>query len=355
MQEAIEATGEAAPAVEIIPTNDDTPISAHQAARSLAQHRYKRDAQEQRAEQEPERPIPSQEDLAAASAQEPAAETTTEQPEPDSPPIEPPRSWSKEWKEEFATYPPVVQEKIAQREQERDTAIRRGQNELAEQRKANDAERQQLEQARKQYEDTLPQLLAGLQRSQQGEFSDIKTIEDVQRLAREDWPRYALWDAHQKQVAAVQQEMQANQQRQAQDYQSQWSKFVDVETKAFLETAPELSTSESQTKFANDVRDYYKDIGYSNEEITKLIGGQASVSPHDRRQLAMVRDALAYRQAKAAVPKAKVVPIAKVQRPGTPAERASDKDTRLSALDKRLNERGNWRDGAELLMARRGR
>jgi hypothetical protein len=55
-------------------------------------------------------------------------------------PIEPPRSWSREQKEEFRTYPREAQEKVAFRERERETALRRGQNEVAEQRKAVEAE-----------------------------------------------------------------------------------------------------------------------------------------------------------------------------------------------------------------------
>ena len=49
---------------------------------------------------------------------------------------------------------------------------------------------------------------------QAGEFNDIKTIADVEKLAREDWPRYLQWDLAQKKIAAVAQEMNAAQQRQ---------------------------------------------------------------------------------------------------------------------------------------------
>jgi hypothetical protein len=49
--------------------------------------------------------------------------------------IEPPRSWPKEWKEEFKTYPREAQEKIAAREADREKALRIAQNKLAEERK----------------------------------------------------------------------------------------------------------------------------------------------------------------------------------------------------------------------------
>ena len=90
--------------------------------------------------------------------------------------------------------PRETQEYLASREQERDREIRRSQNEAAEQRKALDAERSKVEQARAQYESALPQLLETLQQQQAGEFGDVKTLADVEKLAREDWPRYLQWD-----------------------------------------------------------------------------------------------------------------------------------------------------------------
>jgi hypothetical protein len=49
--------------------------------------------------------------------------------------VEPPRSWPAADKAEFALLPPEIREVIAKREQERDRALRRAQNELAEERK----------------------------------------------------------------------------------------------------------------------------------------------------------------------------------------------------------------------------
>jgi hypothetical protein len=49
---------------------------------------------------------------------------------------EPPRSWPKEAKAEFSLLPPDIREIVAKREMERDTALRRAQNQIAEERKA---------------------------------------------------------------------------------------------------------------------------------------------------------------------------------------------------------------------------
>ena len=48
---------------------------------------------------------------------------------------EPPRSWSKDEKAEWALLPPAIREIVARRETERDTSIRRKQNAIAEERK----------------------------------------------------------------------------------------------------------------------------------------------------------------------------------------------------------------------------
>src|SRR5438309_538634 len=83
--------------------------------------------------------------------------------------------------------------------------------------------------ARQQYETALPQLLNNLQYAQAGEFADVKTIADVERLAREDWPRYLQWDVAQKKIAAVTQEMLQAQQRQGQEKMQRFTEFARKE------------------------------------------------------------------------------------------------------------------------------
>jgi len=358
MQEGLE-TGDpqGAPPVEIIPASDTTPISPSEAARALAQYRYKRDAKEERAAEAPtEQPAANPEPAAPPDKSAAAVEAKAVEPEAEElPPIEPPRSWSNEEKERFASLPRETQEYLTQRETERDTALRRGQNETAEQRKAIEAERQQLEQARQQYEQALPTLLATLQQAQAGDFSDIKNMQDVEKMAREDWPRYALWDAHQKKISAVQQEMQASQQRQQQEYQTQWAKWATDEDNKFLEAAPEMANKETAAKVTKQATDLLTNLGFSESDIGNLWSGRNNVSLRDHRMQLLIRDAMRYREAKAAVPKAAVAkPVAKVQRPGTPAERATDRDAQLTGLDKTLEESGSIKDGLALLVARRG-
>jgi len=372
MSEAFEPQGDqpSAPPVEVVPTSSDTPISARDAAAALSQYRWKRDAREERGESPSEFNDRARAALAehgvARSNEELTAEPGGDQPPPadppeaaeaaeELPPIEPPRSWSKEEKEEFNSYPRELQERLARREQERDAGLRRGQNETAELRKAVDAERQQMEQLRQQYEQALPSILATLQQTQMGEFSDIKTFADVEKLANEDWARYLRFDAHQKKVSAINQEIQATQQRQLQQYQSEWTKWAKAEDDKFMQAAPEMANKETAEKATKGARDLLNNLGFSNDDIENLWSGKNNLSLRDHRTQLLIRDAARYREAKAAVPRAAVPkPVPKVQRPGTPVERASDVDAQLSAMNKRLDSgEASWKEAGDYLVALR--
>jgi len=218
----------------------DSPMDAREAARSLAAWRRDRGQQGDASKDQPqlsaraERAAPHEPEQESSPAQagsdageRPAPPGETESADPaaearpeagtDLPPIEAPRSWTKEDKELFTSLPRATQERIAERERSREGDFNRRQQEAAEKSKALEAERSKAEQARQQYEAALPQLLQTLEQQQAGEFADIKTLADVERLAREDWPRYALWDVQQKKIAEVGQHLALAQQRQAQE------------------------------------------------------------------------------------------------------------------------------------------
>lgn len=344
--------------ITVIPASSNEPMSARDAANAVVDFRNKRDAKENEQPEAPaEAAAPAEESPAQADDGNPeeAPAETPETTEPEAiPPIEPPRSWTKEEKEEFKTYPREAQEKIARREQDREAALRRGQNETAEQRKAIDAERQKVEQARQQYEQALPALLQTLQQQQQGEFSDIKTINDIEKLAREDWPRYALWDAQQKKIAAVTQEMQAAQERQAQEYKSKWVEFSAKEDAKFLELAPEMADKEKATKIADASVAMLRDIGFTDQDLAKAWNGEASVSLRDHRIQLLIRNAVRYSEAQKVI-KAPVKAVPQVQRPGVAQSRGADADLKIKSLDQQLERSGNWRDAAALLIAQRSK
>jgi hypothetical protein len=126
---------------------ESRPMNASEAGRALSEWRKQKNsapAPSAAPAAAVEQSLPSHEDNAAPPLEVPG-EVETQAPDPEAselPPIEPPRSWTKEEKEEFASYPREAQEKIARREQDREAALRRSQNEAADQRKAIEAEAQ---------------------------------------------------------------------------------------------------------------------------------------------------------------------------------------------------------------------
>ena len=263
------------------------------------------------------------------------AEEATEAIEAESePPIEPPRSWPKEDKEHFASLDRKTQEILARREQERDRHFLRGQNESAEQRKATEAERQQAEQLRQHYEAQLPLVVQALQTALNNEFSDIRTPEDIQRLAREDFARYVQWDAKQKQLAQWQAEAQAAHQRQSQQVSEQlqsWVKAQDEEVEQALAKVPE---SERQT-LANEAKNALIDYGFSEEQIVQLWNSSILRSAPLQRMMA---DAARYRIARRNASQKTVAKPVPVQKPGTTAQpKTTALDAQIKALESKPN------------------
>jgi len=348
--------GDSAPAPTAVTPASEQFSSATAAAKELASLRWKRDNPEEQAapvEAAPEE-LPSDGQDAAQPQADPG-ETTEQQSEPEAelPPIEPPRSWTKEEKEEFASYPREAQEKIARREQERESALRRGQNEAAEKLKGLSAKEQAAEQARQQYEAALPALLQSLSEEMQGEFADVKTLADVNRLAAEDPFRFAKYQAKQMQVAAIQREAQQAQERQQAEYRNQWSSFASKEDQTFAEKVPEMADPAKAKQIADSAVSVLHDHGFTDQELAKLWNGEASISLRDHRLQLLIRDAVRLRDAQKVAAKPAPKPVPQVQRPGVAQTRASSGDAQIQALQKRFDQTGNAKDAAALLNAKR--
>ncbi|HEY1544971.1 MAG TPA: hypothetical protein VGG01_21445, partial [Xanthobacteraceae bacterium] len=209
------------------------------------------------------------------------------------------------------------------------------------------------EHARAQYEGALPMLLQTLQEQQAGAFADIQSVADLEKMAREDWPRYAQWDAQQKKIAAVTQHLQAAQARQSQEASQRWHTFVADEDARFRERAPELADREALAKAARTATDMLQDLGFSQAELGEMWNGGRGVSLRDHRLQLLIRDGVRFREAQAAAKKPLPRPVPDVQRPGPAPARSADTEGRVKDLTERLNASGNLRDAAALLVARR--
>jgi hypothetical protein len=361
----------------------DGPLSAREAALSLADARHK-DAARQRRDDEHEGSAFAQasadeqarddapargsaEREGGAARQESAAQESfehadtaqetgpgeTQGDDQAEPSIAPPRSWTKEDKELFKHLPRETQERVADRERSREADFLRRQNEATERLKGLDAQQQDVANARAQYEQAVPLLLQELLAQHQGQFAGIQTIADLEKLAREDWPRYVLWDAQQKKIAAVQQHLQAAQQRQAHEEALRWTTFARDEDAKFMEKAPELADKDVMAKATRGAVELLKDLGFSDGELGKLWGGQEKLSLRDHRLQLLLRDGLKYREAQAKAKAAQQRSVPNVQRPGPAPARDADADDKVRSLNDRLTTSGTLRDAAALLVAQR--
>ena len=353
----------------------DGPMDARAAARSLASWRRDRDRQDDTSKDQPQlragaegvapqepaqESIPAQAGRDAGEREAPPGETESADPAAESrpeagtePPIEPPRSWTKEDKELFTSLPRATQERIAERERSREGDFNRRQQEAAEKSKALEAERSKAEQARQQYEAALPQLLQTLQQQQAGEFADIKTLADVERLAREDWPRYALWDVQQKKIAEVGQHLALAQQRQAQERVQQFSEFARREDDLFKEKVPDMADAKRAAGLQTAALAVLKELGFQETELAQSWHGQRDLSLRDHRVQLLIRDATLWRDAQAKAKAAATRPVPPVQRPGVSQPKGAAQDAQIQHLTQKLEKTGNLKDAAALLRARR--
>ncbi len=339
---------------------DSTPISATEAAKQLATFRWKRDNPEaaKAEDKTPEAPVVAaevQESEAKAEDAAPLQEAPGETQEADPveiPSVDPPRSWTKDAKEAFKLLPPALQKDVAELERSREVETRRGQNEVADARKAAEAQRAQADQVRQQYEQGLQGLQQELQSLRAGEFSDIQTQADVEKLANEDWPRFARWQAHQMKVTAVQNEAKVAQDRQQQDFRRQWSDYAQKQDQLLNDRAPELADKSTADKLTKAAQGYLTDIGFKPEDLAQAWEGQASLSLRDHRVQLLILDGVKYREAKAGAAKPAPKPVPNVQRPGTSKVPTSANAAEVQTLEKRFERDPSLKNAAALRLAR---
>lgn len=362
-------TAEPAPAAPAITpaVTVEGPTNARAAATLLSDWREKqaKAAKEQPAEPEKrEQPrvngrfasaqteIPSQE-VDAAPPQEANGETQDADPA-EQPPIELPKSWAKDKAEQWARLDRETQEYLANYDKTTSTEVRKAQNEAAEVRKSIEAKEQAAEQARTRYEQAAQQHLQSLQQQMLGEFGDIKTQADVQRLANEDPFRFTAWQARQMALQAQAQEVESLNRQRADEAKTKfesWSKEQDAQ---FSKAFPEFDDAEKGPKARQGVTDY----------LTKAVGVPADVLPklwneplfRDAMFQRVIYDASRFHSAQERAKSAVQAEKPPVQRPGTPATKGQSALQDVERHEARLkNAKGNEavRIATELQAAKR--
>jgi hypothetical protein len=271
----------------------------------------------------------------------------------DLPPIAPPASWTKADQDLFASLPRETQSRISERERSRESELSRRQQEAAEQRKTLDAERSDMQQARQRYESALPHLLDAVLKQQADAFPEIKTMADVERLARDDQPRYLQWDLHIKKVNAMAGELAQAQARQDAERAEQFQAFARRHDVLFHEKVPEFSDAAQAAKLQSAAVAVLREHGFEDTELAASWQGQKDLSLRDHRLQLVIRDAIRWREAQAKAKAAAAKPLPPVQRPGASQARGAALDAQIQTLDKKLATSGSLKDAAALLKARR--
>lgn len=342
------------------PTDMGEDTSVSDAARALARARYRKPEQAAGEQREDTQPSGADESTAqAGDAAPPEMEATgeTQDADPaDRPPIEPPRSWNAEARERWSKLDPDTQQYLLQRDSEDSAAVRKAQNEAADKLKGLTVKEQAVDQARQQYEAALPQLLTMLQAQQAGEFADIKTLADVERLAREDWPRYALWDVQQKKIAEVAQQLNVVQHRQALEKQQQFTDFAKREDDLFKEKVPDMADDKKAAELQTRCLATLTGLGFAEADLAASWNGQKDLSLRDHRVQLLIRDATLWREAQAKAKAAQAKPVPPVQRPGTAPGRGEARAAEIQNLTQQLDKSSGvkaLRTAARLAAARR--
>lgn len=253
------------------------------------------DAEDAPATPAKEAPDPASEtdETAPAEADQPEIEEEVEPEE--TPAIEAPNSWSKEDREVFADLPPEAQAIVAKRETQRDTEIRRVQNEAAEARRTATAEAQLAAQERAYLSQTIAPVLQNLTATLQNDYSQARLTE----LANTDPAAYVKAIAQRDNLIVQHQMLNHEQNRQA-DY------VRASEMQKLIEARPEWKDT---TKFRTDagkLSEYLVANGFTRDEVNSTMDHRALVVADKARrydELLAARKAPASKVAQQPAPK----------------------------------------------------
>ena len=211
--------------------------------------------------------------------------------------------------------------------------------EVAEQRKAIEAEAKAIEEA-KQVRDQYAQRLQAMEQFlSQGEDSP----EELAAMKENDPIGYAVKVAEltekKEQLAQVRAEQQRLAQQQQAEQQQEMAKFVQQEAQKLSQVLPEFSDPTKGEQIRNEIRNYGKSIGFTDQELSQVYDSRHVLTLHK----AMMYDKL--QKSKPAVTK-KVSKAPKMVKAGTKVKEGNS-DIRKKQMNK-LKQTGKARDAAAL-------
>ena len=209
---------------------------------------------------------------------------------------------------------------------------------LAEQRKAIEAEKAAVEQA-KQLRDQYSQRLELIEKV----LAEQNKAEDFESLKETDPIGYAVKVAEQsqneKRLQAVQAERQRLAQQQQSEHQSRLQEIIASESEKLAQSIPEWNTEKGE-EVRRDIRTYAKGLGYSDQELSAV---------YDSRAVTTLWKAAQYDKLVAGKPEVtkKVAEAPKMLKPGTAKVSNPDADA-LKTERNKLRRTGKTRDAASI-------
>lgn len=210
---------------------------------------------------------------------------------------------------------------------------------LAEQRKAIEAEKAAVEQA-KQLRDQYAQRLELIEKV----LTEQNKAEDLESLKESDPIGYAMKVAEQvqrdKQLAAVQAERQRIAEKQNAERQSQLQQYIAEQQAKLQQVIPEYADPQKGEEVRRDIRSYAQNVGFSENELNQV---------YDSRAVQVLWEAAQYRKLMAQKPEVtkKVAEAPRTMKPGV--GKVSNPETDAIKADKnRLRKTGKARDAAAL-------
>ena len=211
--------------------------------------------------------------------------------------------------------------------------------EVAEQRKAVEAEQQAIQEA-KQVRDTYAQRLQAIEQFLTG---NEDSPEDLAAMKENDPIGYAVKVAEltekKEQLAQVRAEQQRLAQQQQAEQQQNMAKFVQQEATKLSQVLPEFSDPTKGEQIRNEIRNYGKNVGFTDNELAQV---------YDSRHVLILHKAMMYDKLQKSKPSVnkKVAKAPKMVKSGTKVKEGS-RDLRKQQMNK-LKQTGKARDAAAL-------
>ena len=235
-----------------------------------------------------------------------------------------------------------------QRGYSREQDYTRKTEDLAGQRRALAAEREQAQQAveqnRQQYAQRLHELAqtvgVNLQAEQSTDWDQLKEEDPVEFATR--------WADHQRkqeQFRTAQAELQHFQQEEQQKMQQQHQQVLAEQSRRLAEALPQYADEEKGEQFRNDLRSFLKNNygGFNDNEIGSVV---------DARHVQLIHDAMQWRKLQdgKTTTEKKVRPLPKVVKPSAQAQKVDTDAEQIAAKMKRARKSGSVRDAADALV-----